>query len=180
MKRAILALVAALASSSAWAARAPVPALPAGAVVAFTPATDCARLAGGWAEYKDAEGRVIVGMATGVPAASPPPVQPDYWARGVTLKPEMLPKAPVTGAGQLVVTTPEIPVNTQALTGGKSAFFSEAPTMRLFGYQVSPQRQGFRSALAVGYGSPGAVGRDAPDPAPVTPPFVALRYCVKT
>jgi hypothetical protein len=177
MKPAILAACAALTASPALAA--PASGLPAGAVVAFAPTTVCESLPGGWAEFRDAEGRVIVGMATGMPVASPPPVQPDYWTRGVSLKPEMLPKAPVSGGGQTVVTTPEVPVNAEALSGGKAAFWSETPTMRLFGYQTSPQRQGGSEALAVGYGPPGVVGRDAPDPVPVTPPFVALRYCIK-
>src|SRR5436190_23083673 len=113
MKLAILALGTAL--SPALALAAPASALPSGAVVAFTPATVCEQLPGGWTEYKDAEGRVIVGMATGVPAAAPAAVPPDYWTRGITLKPEMLPKAPITGVGQSVVTTPEVPVNAQAL-----------------------------------------------------------------
>ncbi len=154
--------------------------LPAGAVVAFTPSTVCEKLPGGWAPFKDAEGRVIVGMAPGMPAASPPPAQPEYWTRGVTLKPEMLPRTPVTGSGQMVVTTPAIPVDAEALTGGKSAFWSAAPTTRLFGYQIAPQRLGGAEALAVGYGTPGSVGQQAPEPVPVTPPFVTLRFCVKT
>lgn len=178
MKWAVLAACAAMAGPPALGA--PASGLPAGAVVAFTPATVCDKLPGGWTEYKDAEGRVIIGMATGLPVASPPPVQPDYGTKGVTLRPEMLPKAPVAGVGQMVVTTPQVPLNAEALAGGKAAFFSETPTMRLFGYQFSPQRQGGSEALAVGYGAPGTVGRDAPDPVPVTPPFVALRYCVKT
>ncbi len=178
MIRATLAAIAVMTAAPTLAA---VQAgLPAGAVVAFTPSTVCEKLPGGWASFKDAEGRVIVGVAAGLPAASPPPVQPDYWTRGVTLKSEMLPRTPVTGSGQVVVTTPEIPLNAEALAGGRSAFWSAAPTMRLFGYQVAPQRQGGAEALAVGYGSPGAVGQPAPEPAPVTPPFVALRYCVKT
>src|SRR5438132_1286155 len=106
MKLAILALGAALSPALALAA----PALPSGAVVAFTPATVCEQLPGGWTEYKDAEGRVIVGMASGVPAAAPAAVPADYWTKGVTLRAEMLPKAPVTGVGQSVVTTPEVPV----------------------------------------------------------------------
>lgn len=180
MKPQALALAAALViGGQAHAAPPAPPILPSGAVVAFTPATVCESLPGGWKTYADAEGRVIVGMATGVPAASAAPPPPDYWTKGVSLRPEMLPRAPVTGAGQIVVTTPMVAVKADALVGAKLAFASPAPTVRLFGYQFAPPKQGGSEALAVGYGSPGAVGRDIPDPVPVSPPFVALRYCVK-
>lgn len=176
-----LTLAGSLVASVATAA-APAPALPAGAVVAFTPQTVCESLPGGWAEYKDAEGRVIVGMATGLPSASAPPAvgAPDYWTKGVALKPEMIPRTPVTGNGQVVVTTPEVTVKAEALAGAKAAFWAAGGSLHLFGYQASPHRESGSEALAVGYGSAGVAGRDLPDPVPVAPPFVALRYCVKT
>ena len=178
MKSVWIALAGAAALGSPALAAAPAPTLPPGAVVAFTPTTVCESLPGGWKTYADADGRVIVGMAVGVPAASPTP-PPDYWTKGVALKSEMLPRSPVTGAGQIVVTTPEVAVKADALVGSKAAFGSPAPTMRLFGYPTVSTKPAATEALAVGYGSPGGVGKDVPDPVPVSPPFVALRYCVK-
>ena len=188
---------------------APAQGLPAGAVVAFTPDTVCEKLKGGWKTFTDADGRVIVGAMPGVPATgpeaalplppppgptppgSPPPLNlppppkppinpPDYWAHNLTLTPGMTPRMPLTGAGQIVVTTPEVTLKADALVGSKAAFWNGAPTMRLFGYQVSPPKDAGSEALAVGYGAPGVVGKDPPDPIQVAPPFIALRMCVKT
>ena len=148
--------------------------LPAGAVVAFTPQTVCETLPGGWKEYVAAEGRVVVGAQAGLPPASAAP-SADYWTKGVSLKPENLPKTPVTGAGQIVVTTPVAPLKVDP----KAVAFSDAPTLRLYGYQVTPPKPGPSETLPVGYGAPGSIGADAPTPAAVAPPYVALRYCVK-
>ena len=96
----------------------------------------------------------------------------------MTLKPENLPRAAVSGAGQVVVTTPEAPVRTNS-EAGKEIFSSDKPDFRVFGYRPGAAGAPASQALPVGYGVAGAVGRDHPDSVPVAPPFVALRYCVK-
>jgi hypothetical protein len=175
--------------------------LPAGAVVAFTPQTVCEKLPGGWKTYADADGRVIVGAMPGVPASGPeaalplpppapppapgappplalppppkPPINPpDYWSRNLTLAPGMTPRQAVAGAGQIVVTAPT--VNVQLPPAGKGG-----AGYRLYGYQTAPAKEPGSEALAVGYGAPGAVGKDPPDPIQVAPPFIALKFCVK-
>ena len=122
---------------------------------------------------------MVVGAEAGLPAASAsssPPANPnDYWTRGVSLKPENLPKTPVTGAGQIVVTTPVEPVKLDP----KAVSPSGKPTTRLYGYEVGSAKPGPSETLPVGYGAPGSIGADVPTPTPVAPPYVALRYCVK-
>jgi hypothetical protein len=170
---------AALLASSANSARAVDAGLPSGAVVAFTPQTVCESLPGGWKEYTPAAGRVVVGAAPGLPASSPPAASgADFWTRGVTLKPENLPRTPVTGGGQVVVTTPEAPVHTTS-AAGKEFFSGDKPDFWMFGYRPGAKSAPSSQALPVGYGSPGAVGRERPDAVPVAPPYIALRYCVK-
>jgi len=155
--------------------------LPAGAVVAFTPATVCDKLPGGWRDFTDADGRVVVGAAPNLPPSGPTPqAATDYWTRGVALKPGMVPRTPVTGAGAMLVTTPEITLNAAAAPGLGAALASPAPDIRLFGYRLPPASQQGSEALAVGFGAPGAAGKEPPDPVPVAPPYVALRYCVKS
>ena len=171
----VLTAALALAPTVGLSAPAPTPALPPGAVVAFTPATVCESLAGGWKDYADAAGRVIVGAAPGLPAASAAPPA-DYWTRGVTLKPENLPRSPVTGSGQIVVTTPEVLARADE---AKHIFGNAKPNLRLFGYPTPPAKPEASETLAVGYGAAGATGRDTPDAVAVAPPYVALRYCVK-
>lgn len=149
--------------------------LPAGAVIAFTPDTVCETLPGGWKDYAQAAGRVIVGAAPGLPAASAPAALAAYWTAGVTLKPENLPITPVTGAGQIVVTTPVASVRLNA----KATASDEKPDMRLYGYQIGSPKAGESETLPVGYGAPGVVGRAQPTPAAVAPPYLALKYCVK-
>ncbi len=146
--------------------------LPAGAVIAFTPDTVCETLPGGWKDYAPAAGRVIVGAAPGLAAASAS-ADPAYWTSGVTLKPENLPATPVTGAGQIVVTTPVAPVRLDAKAQ------AGRPNLRLYGYQTGSPKAGDTETLAVGYGAPGSVGRAQPAPVAAAPPYVALRYCVK-
>ncbi|MHB8530537.1 MAG: hypothetical protein ACYC8V_13640, partial [Caulobacteraceae bacterium] len=80
--------------------------------------------------------------------------------------------------GQITVTTPDVPARSD-IGSGKAIFWNDRPNLRLFGYQVSPPRTGAADALAVGYGTAGAVGRDHPDAIAVAPAYVALRYCVK-
>ncbi len=160
-------------------ARAADAGLPSGAVVAFTPQTVCESLPGGWKEYAPAAGRVVVGAAPGLPASGPPAASgADFWTKGVTLKPENLPRTPVTGGGQVVVTTPEAPVHT-ASVAGREIFSGDKPDFWMFGYRPGAKSAPSSQALPVGYGSPGAVGRERPDAVPIAPPYVALRYCEK-
>lgn len=194
----ILALVAAAGVARADSG------LPRGAVVAFTPETVCEKLPGGWKSFPDADGRVIVGAMPGVPASgplmaqpiepplpppppgSPPPIKivppppppinpPDYWAANPTLTPGQVPRQPLLGAGQIVVTAPavtvKVPNAAPKATGGA--------TYRLYGYQTEPAKDPGAESLAVGYGAPGTVGKDPADPVQVAPPFVALKMCVK-
>lgn len=178
--------------------------LPRGAVIAFTPDTVCEKLPGGWKSFTDADGRVIVGAMPGVPASGPQPAQPieppppppppgspppikiippapppinppDYWAANPTLAPGQVPKQPLTGAGQIVVTAPAVTVKLPGPAKGAAA----GATYRLYGYQTEPAKEPGAESLAVGYGAPGAVGKDPTDPVQVAPPFVALKMCVK-
>ncbi len=191
-----------LAGLSVPAARADS-ALPAGAVVAFTPETVCETLPGGWQTYAAADGRVIVGAMPGVPASGPraalpapppqplpppgsppppapapaPPINPpDYWAQNLTLTPSMAPRQALTGAGQIVVTAPTVTLQASALAGPKTG---AQTTYRLYGYPLSPPKDPGSEALAVGYGPAGVVGKAVPDPIQVAPPFIALKMCVK-
>lgn len=178
--------------------------LPRGAVIAFTPDTVCEKLPGGWKSFTDADGRVIVGAMPGVPASgpqraqpieppppppppgSPPPIKiippspppidpPDYWAANPTLAPGQIPKQPVAGAGQIVVTAPAVSVKIPGAAKGAAP----GATYRLYGYQTEPAKDPGAESLAVGYGAPGTVGKDPTDPVQVAPPFVALNMCVK-
>ncbi|MGA0602305.1 hypothetical protein ACO2Q3_16475 [Caulobacter sp. KR2-114] len=175
--------------------------LPAGAVIAFVPGTVCEKLPGGWKRFADADGRVIVGAMPGVPASGPqaalpieppppppapgapppivlkpppaPPINPpDYWAANPSLAPGMIPRQTLAGAGQIVVTAPVVSVTAPVAAKGGT-------TYRLYGYQTAPAREPGAESLAVGYGAPGTVGKDPPDPIQVAPPFVALPLCVK-
>ncbi len=171
-----VAIIGSLAAAPATAADG---GLPAGAVVAFTPQTVCDKLPGGWTDYVDAAGRVVVGAAAGVPTSGPAdagPATADYWSKGVTLKSDNLPRVAVTGAGQIVVTSPETRARTAA---AKEVFASDKPDAWLFGYRQGATGTGPSQSLPVGYGAPGAIGSEHPAPVLVAPPFVALRYCVK-
>jgi len=178
--------------------------LPRGAVIAFTPDTVCEKLPGGWKSFADADGRVIVGAMPGVPASgplvaepiapplpppppgSPPPIKirppdpppvnpPDYWAANPTLAPGQVPRQPVTGSGQIVVTAPTVTVKLPAASARAAA----GATYRLYGYQTDPARDPGSESLAVGYGAAGTVGKEPTDPVQVAPPFLALKMCVK-
>ncbi len=186
-------------ASAAWADSG----LPRGAVIAFTPDTVCETLPGGWKSFTDADGRVIVGAMPGVPTSgpqmaqpiepppppplpgAPPPIRitppppppinpPDYWAANPSLNAGQIPRQTLAGAGQIVVTAPAVTVKVPAkgaAAGGE--------TYRLYGYQTEPANDPGAESLAVGYGAPGTVGKDSPDPIQVAPPFVALKMCVK-
>ena len=85
----------------------------------------------------------------------------------------MLPKTPVTGAGQIVVTTPEVTVKADA-PGRRQGRLLPDPgsTMRLFGYQYAPAHQGGLGGLGGRLRLARQCGRDAPAPVPViSPPF---------
>lgn len=175
---AVCAARPALAAAARWTGG-----LPAGAIVAFTPATDCGKLAGGWRDFKDADGRVVVGASPATPAASPalaPAQLAGYWAKGTTLKPDMVPRSPVTGGGQVLVTTPTLNLRKDTSPALAAAFASATPDTRLFGYAIPAPADHGSETLAVGYGAPGLVGKDPPAPVPVAPPYIALKYCVKS